>query len=461
VRLLVVIPHYFGPVDAANSSPLSASYLEPLSRIAALSETITSLHRNFGPYRSTSAGAEIVSGSSAANLIDIVIVTIRERNILSELGLAPDIYTVEYVEGAPTQIPFHVGRIMRERAGRYDFYCLIEHDVAIHDPAFFEKLNWFRRNFGITSLLAPTRVETAATGTPGKVIVDPDLPEELSARFRRAGQRDVLQAQWNGQQWRFALPSNPHAGCFFLSAEQFAYWVAQPSFDERDASWVGPVESAVTLGIGKVFDIYKAVFPDPFFLEVHHFGAAYAGINPPHGRRHGDPPLLAIAEAAVRAVLESERGASTATADGGVPRHIRTWVSEGTVGERLRDAISLQGEWERKVEQQRAEIAALTDQTQRQTDAVATLAAHARQQDKAIAALTEQTRRQADTVAARIVDSDQLQTSIGALWSELHRREQSLRWLIKSLVREILRRFVPLRRDRGSRPVPKSVPDKD
>jgi hypothetical protein len=404
MRLLVVIPHYFGPVDSANSSSRSASYLDPLSRIAALNETIISLHRNFGPYRSRVGGIELPS----ANTIDIVIVAMRERTILPELGIDPDIYTVEYVEGPPTRIPFHAHRLMEERLGRYDFYCLLEHDIAIHDPAFFDKLAWFQHNFGPRALLAPTRVETAATGIPGKVIVDPLLRAEETARFRRPGQRYALQALWHGREIRFELPSNPHAAGYFLSPDQLAYWVAQPSFDDGDASWFGPIESAMTLGVGKVFDIYKAVAPDPFFLEVHHYGATFAAIHPPHGRRYGEPPLLAIAQGAIREAMRNGKGADAEVAGHCKLSHqIRAWLADGTIGERVGQAMAM--EWE--THRLEAHMRELEKHAQNRADHSGHLAGEIAELRVQMAELSAEAHEKAAEIDARIPHSDELQTS--------------------------------------------------
>jgi hypothetical protein len=329
LRLLVVIPHYSGPPDPANNSPIIGAYLEPLSRIAAVSETVAALHRHFGPFRNTFEGAPLAQ-AGGGNVVDIVFVTMRGRHILDKLGLEPSIFSVEYVDGPPTSIPFHVQRLLKERLGRYDFYCLMEDDLAIHDPTFFAKLRWFQDTFGLQALLVPTRVEVAYTGTPAKVVVDPcDIGKNI-APFRRAGQRAELSGVWNGGEYRFALPSNPHAASYFLTQEQLAYWVGHSTFDDRDASWMGPMESAVTLGIGKAFDIYKGAWPDPFFLEVFHYGITYAARHPPNGRRHGEPPLLAIAQGAMRALEEygKDQPADERAADA-----VASWVMQGTAGE--------------------------------------------------------------------------------------------------------------------------------
>ncbi len=419
MRLLFVIPHYAGPPEAANQYPGIGSYVEPLSRIAALSELIASLHRNFGPIRNTFEGAQIAP-AGATNVLDIVIVTMRERNVLSHLGLAAGTCAVEYVEGAPTEIPFHVPRLMKERLGRYDYYCMMEDDLAVHDPAFFEKLAWFQRNFGVRTLLAPTRVESAYTGTPGKVVVDPILPEAQYARFRRPGQRGELRGAWNGQEYGFALPANPHAACYVLTQEQLAWWIEQPTFDDRDGSWVGPLESAATLAVGKVFDIYKPVFPDPFFLEVHHFGVGYAARNPPAGRRYGDPPLLAIAQNALHAARE---GAGDAAA----PLSLAAFRGQGTIGEHIAELI--------RVSDQRAylqsQVADLNEQAVRHVGEIA-----------ALKAASETLRGEAGMLRARLAQSEaDLARKAELLAAKATKPpERSLRWLARSILSELSRR---------------------
>ena len=107
--------------------------------------------------------------------------------------------------------------------------------------------------------------ELPATGSLAKVVVDPELPESCYAPFRRAGQREELEGVWNGRPQIFCLPSNPHAASFFLTREQMGYWIRQPTFGDSDASWIGPLESAATFSVGRVFDIYKPLRSDPGF----------------------------------------------------------------------------------------------------------------------------------------------------------------------------------------------------
>jgi polyhydroxyalkanoate synthesis regulator phasin len=427
MRLLFVIPHYFGPADPAHPQYQTlGSHIEPLSRIAALSDTIASLHRNFGPYRSTAEGLEIPAiRDGKPEIVDIVIVTKERANILPQLGLDPSIYTVEYFDGRPAYIPFHVPRVMKERQDRYDFYCYIEDDLAIHDPDFFDKLIWFQRNFGPRTLLAPTRVETASSGTPGKVIIDPVLSSDTCTRFRRPGQREELQAAWGGRKRVFRLPSNPHAAAYFLTREQLAHWIRQPTFDDHDDTWVGPLESAATLAIGKVFDIYKSVEPDPFFLEVHHFGTSYAARNPPHGRRYGEPPLLAIAQGATRTL----NGHGEQQHAAGFGAWMQTWVDQGCAGEAV-------GRLLREAYELGLQVSALTDFTEKQKDQIASVASEAASRTAESAALKDEVKSLTERVDQLALDRSALEEQVAAAARDGELHHHSLRWMARAALRE-------------------------
>jgi hypothetical protein len=336
MRTLVVIPHYFGPSHPNNNLPTIGSYIEPLGRIAALSDAIVSLHRHFGPIRHFFDGTAIAADQRGADSrLDIVVLALRGFELADYLGLTPGTIEVEYLECEPPRIAFEAQRIFRERLGRYDFYCFMEDDLVIHDPAFFDKLTWFQEKFGHKTLLMPVRCEVPATGTPAKVIADVDLPEVWYRPFRRGGQRETLEGVWNGRTQAFHLPKNPHAGAFFLTAAQMDHWARQPTFDDRDASWAGPIESAGTLSVGRVFDLYKPGSPDPFFLEVQHSGVRYSSRAPPEGRRYGEPPLLAIAQNALRLALGNQPGVQAAAdrLDPAFARLVGLWLAQGTAVE--------------------------------------------------------------------------------------------------------------------------------
>lgn len=296
MRILVVIAHYFGPRPSDGPTALYGSQFEPLARIEALNESIVALHRSFGSISRTLEQVDLSTVAALQNRkLDIVIVTKKDHNLLPYIGIDASHFAVEYVDD-PFAIPFRAPHILRDRLGDYDFYCYLEDDEFIHDREFFDKLVWFQEQFGPSALLMPVRYEMSSSGTPAKVVIDPIAPEKFCAPFRRPGQREELNGIWHGRPEVFRLPSNPHAGGYFLTAEQMRHWVDQPSFADGDASWVGPLESAATLSVGKVFDLYKATEPDPFFLEIQHHGTRFTVSSATPDQSYGDPPLLAIAQ---------------------------------------------------------------------------------------------------------------------------------------------------------------------
>ena len=147
-----------------------------------------------------------------------------------------------------------------------------------------------------------------------------------------------------GSRKSFSLPSNPHAASFFLTEEQMNYWMNQPTFDDEDNSWIGPLESAATLSVRRVFDIYKPIQPDPFFLEVQHFGARYACQFQRDGDRYGGPPILAIAQNAVGVALETSR-ASPGDNDNWSSQFVRKCLAVGTAARYVVDWIGSLVNW--------------------------------------------------------------------------------------------------------------------
>lgn len=300
MRILVTIAHYFKQSGGGSSWHTGlGSASATLPKLAALNAQIIALHRYFGGRR-LSFNPDDPQGQSAASAdtLDIVVMTKRDANLLEWIGIDPKTYSVDYFDGAPLMLPFEAQRIMRERLGHYDLYAYMEDDLIVDDPAFFAKIAWFAREFGPRALLLPIRYEMASTGTPAKISLSVRLSDQQRAPFERAGFVSVVKGRWNGVEQTFRLPHNPHAGCYILTDEQLRLWSEQPTFYDRDGSWVSPLESAATYAPGKVFGFYMPAEPDPWFLQIEHFGARLAMRLRPDGQVFGEPLLLAIAEAA-------------------------------------------------------------------------------------------------------------------------------------------------------------------
>ncbi len=301
MRLLVTIAHYFKETPVGDWYDTLGSGRAPLAKIAALNSEIVALHRYFGPRRLVADVNLQASDTMETHTVDIVIMTVRGANIIESIGIDPSTYRVEYFEGPPMMLAFEAQRIMRERAGEYDLYAYLEDDLTIVDPEFFQKIIWFIKAFGPDVMLIPTRYEMAHSGIPAKIEFSPRLSRKAVASFCRNEFAPALTTSWRGREHTFRLPNNPHSACFFVTDEQLKRWMTHPSFYDRDCSFVGPLESAATYAPGRCFAMYRPAEPDPWFLAIEHYGTRYSAALAPAGETYGEPPLLALAEAAAAA----------------------------------------------------------------------------------------------------------------------------------------------------------------
>ncbi len=300
MRALITIVHYFKNEAHRDLREAPGSGRAPLARLAALNSQIVALHRYFGGNHLARDPRQAARFESLARpTLDIIILTVRGANLLEGIGIAPSVYRVEYFDGPPVMLGFEAQRLMREHAGAYDFYGYFEDDLTITDPAFLEKIGWFTSTFGPEMMLLPQRYEMAHSGTPAKVAIEPRLSKDALSSLRRPSLPPTLTGRWNGREQTFSLPQNPHAACFVLTGEQLQQWMRHPSFYDREVLWDDPLVSASTYGPGRVFGLYKPDEPDPWFLEIEHYGTYYSASLAPVGQTFGEPPLLALAEAAI------------------------------------------------------------------------------------------------------------------------------------------------------------------
>ena len=164
---------------------------------------------------------------------------------------------------------------MHERIGDYDFYCYLEDDLVVTDPWLFAKLSWFCGQVGPESVLLPNRFEVARGGVAWKAYLDGDLDPEVTAKFQNRAGHPELRASFLGVDARFIRPLNPHSGCFFLSLDQMRAWAFRPEFLDRDCGFIGPLESAASLGVMRAFRVYKPALEVASFLEINHFGTGF------------------------------------------------------------------------------------------------------------------------------------------------------------------------------------------
>jgi len=268
-RVLVTIPHFFNPEgDQRHGSTRK----DPQPRIQALSRCVAALHQVLG---SRQGVLQIVSrtahpaNEAVAVDLDVVVCTTGGHHLADRLPLPPGFFSHEATAAEPKMLGFECHRVLRDRFGAYDWYAFLEDDLILHDPWALTKMAWFSRTFGPERLLQPNRYETSVHRTPRKLYIDGDLRKAVTDAFC-PGDDPELAGDMLGRAVRFRRALNPHSGCFFLSAEQMGRWIAAPHFLDRDVRFIGPLESAASLGVMRSFRVYKPVMSNAAFLEIQH-----------------------------------------------------------------------------------------------------------------------------------------------------------------------------------------------
>lgn len=269
MKLLFAIPHYYSPGKAkygSSESPL-------IRRVRAVAETIVSLHQLFGQQKceiNIGQKSAVPVGSLAKHQVDIVICTTGNHHTLKHLPVSDSLFHHRETEAEPQLLGFECHKVLHDNLGSYDYYCYMEDDLIIHDALFFEKLNQFNKQTEVLDLLQPHRYEVQHQGPYFKAYVDGDLRPEVTAPFQDVTTSPQLELRILGMSVRFRRPYNPHSASFFLNQAQLEYWVSQPHFLDRNTRFIGPLESAASLGIMKTFRIHKPAPVNPDFLEIKH-----------------------------------------------------------------------------------------------------------------------------------------------------------------------------------------------
>ena len=274
MRLLVVIPHYFRRRVAGEPRHGSQGG-DSTRRIRALTACLHSLHQHWGLRQCVMQIAERrtrPANTSGRSELHVVLCTTGDEHVLSELPVDRALYQHFSTDVAPMHLGFQCRAVLRDRWGNYDYYCYLEDDLILHDPWFLAKLQWFNSSVGQQNLLLPNRFERGPGPLAHKAYVDGDLALHVTARFQNIEEAPQFDATVMGQRLLFRRPLNPHSGCYFLNHEQMREWIQRADFLDYDSSFIGPLESAATLGIMRTFRIYKPAIEQASFLEIEHFG---------------------------------------------------------------------------------------------------------------------------------------------------------------------------------------------
>lgn len=264
-----------------------------------LSCTIAALHQNFGSQQvilhfETRTAHPANQWTQAE--IDIVVVTVGDAHLLDRLSVPDSLYTHQQVSiDDPRLLGFECHRVLRDRFGSYDWYAYMEDDLIIQDPMFLLKLEWFQKNCGALRVLLPNRFELSGQQQIHKAYIDGDLTDRAVRALYPKGRLERIETSFLGHGLVLELALNPHAGMFFLSAEQMKTWMAAPYFLDRDIRFIGPLESAATFGLLKTFHVFKPHLDNASFLEVRHAGEHFlSGIGRKFTVTDKPPPRVPV-----------------------------------------------------------------------------------------------------------------------------------------------------------------------
>ena len=285
MKVLVTIPHFHNPKGGGVYGSTGA---ESARRAEALSRSIAGLHQCLGSRQAflyclhehvpgRGNGRLLKVNNQAADTLDIAVCTVGDAHLINSLSVPKGLFHHQAVNSDPMMIGFACQQMLKAHLGKYDFYCYLEDDLLIQDSFFLRKLEWFNRAFGEEVLLLPHRYEISSKEPLHKLYIDGAVRPDFTARWQDVNDRRMLSAEILGSEVFFERWSNPHSGCFFLSAAQMARWVESPTFGDGDCGFAGPLESAASLGIMKTFRIYKPATGSAGFFELQHLHNRYLG----------------------------------------------------------------------------------------------------------------------------------------------------------------------------------------
>lgn len=271
MNVLLVVAHYYRAEE--NSTHTSTDPDRRELRAAAIRQLVQAWRGHLGVAANLNVqrpAYEAVAGMEHG--LDIVVLTHEEDHLLDKAFC--DQHRVRMIKvkaDNPMMVPFAAWSVFADMRNAYDMFVYSEDDLRPADGALLGKIAGFVETFGWRRVVFPNRYEWNPRGPSLKTFIDGDLKPAVIQRYLDALPDELfLQQRIPGRDLTYRRAVNPHAGFFALTGEQLAYWIAQPHFRERDTSFVGPLESAATLGILKTFPIYKAFGRDSGWLEIQH-----------------------------------------------------------------------------------------------------------------------------------------------------------------------------------------------
>ena len=279
MRVLVTLVHFFRAGE--NSRHSSTDVRRRELRAQVVRGVIGAYRGQFWPAQSLNVAARRYEPLAPRIAVDVVVLVAGEDHLLPPADAAAlGVAVVDAKPADPRRLGFAAHRLMADQRGAYDLFCYSEDDLRVSDPSFFDKILSFTDAFGPARVLLPNRYEWNLRANTLKTFIDGDLRRGLLAPFEAALPDEECLAQAAlGRSVAHRRATNPHAGFFAITAAQLAHWIAQPHFGDEDCSFVGPLESAATLGMLKTFPIYKPHGADMPWLQIEHLDNRFSALK--------------------------------------------------------------------------------------------------------------------------------------------------------------------------------------
>ena len=169
----------------------------------------------------------------------------------------------------PRQLP-HAARafLLKDDApGDADLSLYLEDDLVIHDQLFADKMLWFTEKLNHQFSLMPHRYELTGSHVQPRLFVDGPIDSTVLPEHQQPA-ASVAQGQfWDGQTIAFDRASNPHSGCFALSAAQRRRLSHQQLPGD---GFIGPLETVATFTVLEHWPVMKSSWPQRDFLLIEH-----------------------------------------------------------------------------------------------------------------------------------------------------------------------------------------------
>ena len=283
MRILITIPHFY----KYNPNGMYGSGSEAReSRVKVLREMLCALRNTFNmPHAycrqeldqdDADTTPHIVyepADSESIYDIDICLCTTEQDHLVEELDLPEGYFRwMVFSVSNPLFLGYTCHQVLKENRGKYDYYCYMEDDLIIQDMDFFRKLKWFEQTFGSECLLQPSRYMTHCRPFY-KEYIDPEMKRYIKYWIDYDDERkNVLETNYLGESLHFIRTRNPHAGCFFLSAEQYEKMCQRDDYGKTEYRFCGPLECSASLDIIRTFAIYRVDYQRGNFFEIEHIG---------------------------------------------------------------------------------------------------------------------------------------------------------------------------------------------